>query len=356
MKRRNFLQLSSFAGLAALTLPNTGCSESGRVNNNSNNEDLVVEKVKMAMLTMQRASWEHGIAAQAFVELDDDLMIVLMAREAQLRQTNEGRLAVLYTDNGVTDPASAGEAVLRAFEITGDESLKESLDKMVHYLLHLAPKAADGTLHHTINAPEIWVDSMYMAPPFLAVTGNYSEAIKQIRGIRKVLFNPEKKLYAHRWDTLKQEFINPKFWGVGNGWVAAGLCRVLKSQPSELVEEKNELIVYLKEVLEGCMAYVREDFLFHDIVDDANTFIETNLSQMLAYSIFTGVEAGWISSDWLIPAYKMREAAWGKVDAFGYVQDVCGAPFFNAPGRATEGQAFFLLMEAAYKKYLKSKM
>jgi hypothetical protein len=46
----------------------------------------------------------------------------------------------------------------------------------------------------------------------------------------------------------------------------------------------------------------------------------------------------------------MRKAAHGKVDERGYVQGVCGAPFFDAPGRATEGQAFFLLMEAAHAR------
>jgi hypothetical protein len=29
------------------------------------------------------------------------------------------------------------------------------------------------------------------------------------------------------------------------------------------------------------------------------------------------------------------------------VQDVCGLPFFDKPGVAAEGQAFFILMETA---------
>jgi hypothetical protein len=48
----------------------------------------------------------------------------------------------------------------------------------------------------------------------------------------------------------------------------------------------------------------------------------------------------------------MRGVAHGKVDAYGLVQDVCGAPRFDHPGVATEGQAFFLLMEAAYRDLL----
>ena len=36
-----------------------------------------------------------------------------------------------------------------------------------------------------------------------------------------------------------------------------------------------------------------------------------------------------------------------EVDAYGLVQGVCGAPGFDHAGTAPEGQAFFLLMEAA---------
>jgi hypothetical protein len=38
------------------------------------------------------------------------------------------------------------------------------------------------------------------------------------------------------------------------------------------------------------------------------------------------------------------------VDTYGLVQGVCGAPTFDKPGVAPEGQAFFLMMEAAYQK------
>jgi hypothetical protein len=49
------------------------------------------------------------------------------------------------------------------------------------------------------------------------------------------------------------------------------------------------------------------------------------------------------------PADRMRAAVHAKVDRCGLVQGVCGAPNFNRPGTATEGQAFLLLMEAAQR-------
>jgi unsaturated rhamnogalacturonyl hydrolase len=302
------------------------------------------------MLTMQRASWEQGVAAQALLERGDEDLVVLMAREAALRQSGDGRLSVLYTDNGVTDPAASGEAVLHAAEVTGDGELRRAADRMLDYLLNEAPRAADGTLHHTLSAPEIWVDSMYMAPPFLAAAGRHAEAIRQLDGIGRRLWNAEKKLYAHRWDEGRSRFINPSAWGVGNGWAMAGLVRVAERLTPEEASERRRLLQRARDTIDGCLAHLRADGLFHNVVDDPGTFVETNLSQMVACTIFRGVVSGWLERDYLDPALRMRRAAHDKVDRDGYVQGVCGAPLFDRPGRATEGQAFFLMMEAAHRR------
>jgi hypothetical protein len=70
---------------------------------------------------------------------------------------------------------------------------------------------------------------------------------------------------------------------------------------------------------------------------------------MLAYCIYRGYRAAWLDHHYMAAASKMRAAAHDKVDEFGLVQGVCGSPYFNHPGTATEGQAFFLLMEAAHR-------
>jgi hypothetical protein len=77
--------------------------------------------------------------------------------------------------------------------------------------------------------------------------------------------------------------------------------------------------------------------------------VETNLAQMLAYTIYRGTQAGWLETGYRAAANRMRRAAHAKLDDDGLVQGVCGSPDFAHPGVATEGQAFFLLMEAAYR-------
>jgi unsaturated rhamnogalacturonyl hydrolase len=307
-----------------------------------------VRKVMQAMLAMQRRAWEQGVASQALLEMGETDLVILLAKDAVVNQKKDGRLGLNEGDRPVADPASNGEPVLVAAKLTGDNSLKLAADRMLEFLLYKAPRTPDGIIYHNYIENMIWVDAFYMVPPFLSIAGHPEEAVKQIKGYRKILFNPEKNLYYHIWDQDHQKFERKLFWGVGNGWAAAGMTRVLRSLPESMKDDKKLIAGYIKEVLDGCLKYQREDGLFHDILDDPSTFVETNTAQMLAYTIFRGVKDGWLDNSYLQYGLKMRKAAHGKVDTFGLVQGVCGAPNFNRPGTATEGQAFFLLMEAAY--------
>jgi rhamnogalacturonyl hydrolase YesR len=309
-----------------------------------------VETVKQALLSMQRASWEQGVAAQAFLELGDTELVILMAKEAVLRQKADGRLATLGSDEAVTDPAANGEAVLYAAQVTGDPQFHEAAYRMLDYLLHKAPKTDRGVLHHITTRPQVWIDAMYMAPPFLASAGHFDEAVRQIVGMRELLWDREKRLFSHIWDDGQKQFARKDCWGVGNGWAAAGITRVISALPDMMAAEKALLVGYAREVIDGCLTHQREDGLFHNVVDVPTTFVETNLAQMLAYSIYRGIRRGWLSASYRESADRMRQAAYAKVDKYGLVQGVCGSPTFDHPGTAAEGQAFFLLMEAASVK------
>jgi rhamnogalacturonyl hydrolase YesR len=271
-----------------------------------------------------------------------------------LRQDASGRLAQLHGDLGLTDPGAAGEAVVFAALSTGDAKLREGAERLLGWFLHGAPRSADGVLFHQAPNPdgELWSDSAWMAPPFLALAGQPGEALRQLRGLRARLLLPGRGLFAHRWNETKGCFTRAAPWGVGNGWVAAGIVRVMGHLPDSMEAEREELTGWVREQLAACLALQRADGLFHDVLDDPTTFVETNLAQMLAWTIYRGVGAGWLDRELLARAEAMRSAAVGKVDRSGYVQGVCGAPFFDRPGVAAEGQAFFLMMEAARRGVL----
>jgi unsaturated rhamnogalacturonyl hydrolase len=307
-----------------------------------------IHKVINAMLSMQRRAWEQGVASQALLELGENDLVILMAKDAIVNQKKDGRLGLNEGDRPIADPASNGEPVLFAAKTTGDDAMNLAAKRMLDFLLCKAPRTPDGIIYHNYIENMIWVDAFYMIPPFLAISGHPDEAVKQINGYRKILLNPDKHLYYHIWDQDRQAYERKLFWGVGNGWAAAGMTRVLRALPDSMRNEKKLIAGYIREVVDGCLKYQRDDGLFHDILDDPGTFVDTNTAQMLAYTIFRGIKGGWLDSSYLKYADRMRKAAHKKVDSFGLVQGVCGAPNFDRAGTATEGQAFFLLMEAAY--------
>lgn len=304
------------------------------------------------MLSRQRAPWEQGVAMQALMELGETESVVLMADEAVLRQSSDGRLGMTGGETTVTDPASNGPGVLYAYKITGNEKFKTAADAMYRYLKETAPKTTNGILRHFTSRTQVWSDSMFMAPPFLAFYGDYDEAIRQVEGYLGYLQDEKTKLMWHQYDDEKDTYPRKEFWGGGNGWSAAGMAQIIDVLPKEKQVERTKLIGYTKDLLDGCIAHMRPDGLFHDVIDKPESFVETNLSQMLAYTIYKGAKSGWLQESYLEAADKMRTAAHSKIDKFGLVQDACGSPRFDRPGTSTEAQAFFLMREAVYSKLI----
>jgi len=295
---------------------------------------------------MQRRDWEQGILAQALLEAGDRENVTLLTKAAIVQRTPDGRLGVVLS-GGPTDPAMGGAAYAQAAEWTGDPQMRQAVDGLLEWIRHKAPRSADGVLYHVFGAPEMWSDGFNGAPPFLAAMGFYDEALAQIEGFRQRLWNPQKQLLVHIWDDGKRQFNDGSFWGGGNGWAAAGLARVLRILPRERARDRAHLAAFAQEIVDGCVQHQRPDGLFHNVVDQSATFVETNLAQMLGYAVYEGVAEGWLPKNYRTHADTMRAAARAKMDAYGYVQGACSAPNFDRPGTSTEAQAFCILMEAA---------
>jgi rhamnogalacturonyl hydrolase YesR len=310
-----------------------------------------INKAIGMLLSMQRHSWEQGVAMQAMLETGQYELLVQMAYEAVNRSLPDGRLAVIGVTDGATDSCAVGEGLLRACRINDSRYLKEGYDKLVCWTLDRAPRDGQGLLYHLTTGKQFWADSIYMLPPFLAAAGYYKEALNAVYGYWDKLYDREARLINHMWDERgydTPDAYDMSHWGSGNGWVLSGIGRVIAMLPKEEYEKDIHRLIQMElELLDSILRYAREDGLFHNILDDTESFVETNMSQMTAYTIYRGVLDGWMPSDYLPWAEKLRNAADKKVNEVGLVQDVCGAPTFDKPGYAPEGQAFYIMMEQA---------
>jgi len=331
------------------------CSSiNGQVNTNQPCDDKVVDKVKMAMLCMQRYSWEHGTAMQGMLEIGDTTGLIIMARESVQRGTPDGRLSMVGSEMNIADTGVNGPGVLAAYKITGDENYKNAALAQYEYLKKPESKNTSGVIYHNNKSKVIFSDNMFMVAPFLAQMGDYDDAIHQIEGIRDVLWNKEVKLFHHIRIQETGEFKDRSFWGGGNGWCAAAMAQVIDLLPEERKADKQKLIGYCTDLLDGCIANQLPGGLLYDKITEPN-FEETTLPAMLAYTIYKAVKSGWLDASYLVPADKMRRAVYANVDEYGLLQNASKAPRFNSPGTSTEGQAFFLMMEGAFRKLNQSK-
>jgi rhamnogalacturonyl hydrolase YesR len=87
-----------------------------------------------------------------------------------------------------------------------------------------------------------WADALFMAPPVLArlgvVTGEdryFDFLVRQYWDASAPLYDPEYDLYYRdlRYRDRETENGGPVFWARGNGWVLAGLARILEVLPED---------------------------------------------------------------------------------------------------------------------------
>ena len=254
-----------------------------------------------ATLATQRYNWEQGTVAQAFLETGETEIAVQMAVEAVNRQIEDGRCAQVGPPESSTDPCGIGEALIFACETTGDPALIEGRDRLLDWALHRAPRSERGVVYHLESSRQFWVDSLYMLPPFLARAGYVKEAMLQINGWWDALFDPQTRLLAHIWDDGAKTFIRSAKWGVGNGWAAAGLTRVIGMLP-EGDTQRNTLVDRVTRLLHTAFQYhippellpvlpLTYQPLIHASARSASVIAATSLSERAVPSLLNQVQS-----------------------------------------------------------------
>ena len=320
--------------------------------------EMKLQKVVNSMLAMQRYPWEQGVCAQSLFEARMDDLWIPMAYDAIKRISPDGRLAMVGGEVAVSDPAANGEVCFRAYEKTGDKFFLESAERMLEYLLKKAPRTSDGIIcHNTVSFIEgfspyqLWVDGLYMVPPFLSVMGHLDEAFEQIEGYYRHLYDNNSDLFYHIVDTKDGRFLRKVHWATGNGWALLGLSRVIEEAIKQnRTDIKDELIKRLNAILYKMLSLQLPDGRFHDILDDDSSFIDGTSSMMVAAVIYRGYTNGYISSG-LEYADKAYETVSDKIDRYGLLREVCGCPDFVRGGTSAEAQAAFI-MASAWKHLL----
>jgi unsaturated rhamnogalacturonyl hydrolase len=195
--------------------------------------------------------------------------------------------------------SSIGHILLTLYKATNDEKYIDHAIQMADFLLHDAERFDDGVLQHTVNGskyqfPEqAWVDTMFMAGYFLLRIGDLLEredyfnfGLKQYHGHEKFLQDDITNLYYHGWDNIGQNHMSGIFWARGNSWAAYTMARALElievQYPSYMIIEGS-----LRDQLSALVRLQSETGLWHTIVDDPSSYLETSGSAGIAAALLT---------------------------------------------------------------------
>ncbi|KAF8274465.1 Six-hairpin glycosidase-like protein [Lactarius quietus] len=289
-----------------------------------------IETVQQRLAEGTTHSWELGTRAQALLELSAPSYSVLTpsvrlppppSLDSSLNDTLSDVFTIAHNtvaalppppsngtgqplvlgDASAGDPCSIGVAVLIAnWTNLGGEYYATAATAQVQYLFGPAvPKTHDGAISHVVSQLQLWSDSVYMVPPFLAyygiTTGNQSmlqEAYEQVQLYRSYLRDESAGgLWEHI--VLGANGTDPGHWSTGNAWAAAGMLRVLgtiKSSPfsKNFKSQINDLGNWIAEIHSAMYPYLQPNGLFKNYADGTfpNNFDDASSSALLAATVY----------------------------------------------------------------------
>ncbi|KAG0694705.1 Six-hairpin glycosidase-like protein [Suillus ampliporus] len=207
----------------------------------------------------------------------------------------------LINDASAGDPASIGVAVLLA-NWTGQGAI-DGLDyagaarDQLDYLFQNVSKTSDGAISHRVDQLQLWSDSVYMVPPFLAYYGVLTqnqtllnESYTQISLYRKYLRDTAaNNLWKHI--QLGQTGNDDGHWSTGNAWAAAGMIRVLGTiqrspYANSFKSQQTDLANWVHEIHAAMYSHINSNGLFYNYADNSTTFYDTSSTALMASTVY----------------------------------------------------------------------
>ncbi|MCX6954247.1 MAG: glycoside hydrolase family 88 protein, partial [Verrucomicrobia bacterium] len=241
----------------------------------------------------------------------------------------DGALSPIGFHFRLTDLWHTGLAplVVERYAEAKDRRYEPYLARIAEYL-GKSPRLPDGTLHRARG--RLMADDPYMVVPYLVrlhrLTGearHLDDAVQQLLGTHRLLFNPERGWYRHAWDVKNAAGLG-EFWGRANGWMMLTEVELLAALPVSHPARSKVLAVFVAHA-EGLRRAQDPAGGWHQLLDHPESWIETSSTGMFVYGLTRGVNEGWLDRTWTDVARKGWAALQQKVTAEGDILDVCGS-------------------------------
>lgn len=218
------------------------------------------------------------------------------------------------------------------YELTKKDEYLNYCMEWAEWIMHEMPRTEEGGLQHItthlVNEGQIWDDTLFMTVLFLAKMGKVlgredyiNEAINQFLLHIKYLYDSSTGLWFHGWTFLKRNHFGDVLWGRGNCWFTAGAVEFI-----EILNLQGPLKAYILDTLEAQVKKLvelqDESGMWHTVLDDPSSYLETSATAGFAFGILKAVRKGYISDKYSAAAEKAAQAVLKAIKADGTVEGV----------------------------------
>ena len=217
-------------------------------------------------------------------------------------------------------------------EHLGREDYLEVCTQWADWIMTDFPRTEEGGLQHitsdSVNKGELWDDTLFMTVLFLANMGRIldrkdykEEAQYQFLLHTKYLCDRETGLWYHGWTFEERNNFAGAFWGRGNCWITAAIPEYL-----EIADCDESVRRYLTEALRAqarsLEKYQAENGMWHTLIDDPDSYVESSATCGFAYGLLKGVHMGLLDGAYEAVALKPLEQILAYTDGEGILQQV----------------------------------
>ena len=217
-------------------------------------------------------------------------------------------------------------------EYLGSEKYLAPCRESAAWIMAHFPRTREGGFQHmtsdTLNDQELWDDTLFMTVLFLANMGRIEgkreyieEAQYQFLLHAKYLADRDTGLWYHGWTFNGRHNFAGAFWGRGNCWITIAIPEFL-GMVDCAPAVRRMLTELLRAQVESLVKYQDESGMWHTVIDDRDSYVETSASCGFAYGILRGVHAGLLDKRYAEAAMKALDPILGYIADDGVVNQV----------------------------------
>lgn len=220
------------------------------------------------------------------------------------------------------------------YEETGDARWLPYLERWARWLMYEMPRTERGGMQHITLAEEnhqqLWDDTLMMSVLPLAKIGkllNRPEYVEEAKYQFLVhiqhLMERESGLWFHGWTFEGKHNFAKARWARGNSWLTIVIPEFLELLDLPEYDATHRFLVQVLRSQVAALAQLQhESGLWHTLLDDPESYLESSASAGFAFGILKAVRKRYIDAGYLTVAEKALLAVIQQINADGELMQV----------------------------------